>query len=601
MVSVQFANQLGWYAFISLLLLALLYLIRPKPRETTIPSLMFFIKTSGITKQNSFLRNFINNLLFLLQFLAISLLAFALTAPFISVPKESVEQDTVIVLDISASMQTQQNSETRFEKAVSMAKEKTAARTSIVLASNIPIVALEKGTKDKALNILSSISAKDTSSNIGDAMLMAANILGNKGKVIVISDMKPTDGLDIEAAKKALSSRGLDVELITVGGKAENIAIIDLKITKREIKAYVKNYGSKAKLITLALSDQKSKINAARNILPNSVEVFTFETPIGISELRIEEKDDLNADNTAYIIGPNTKKIRTLLITSIEHSNIRTALESSPDIELKTVNPPVIPSLDYDIVVMNGFSTELLLPGFFDDLSNKVKTGADVIIAAQENLDKANFKLMPVKLGNIKKNETEIEVLIDNQFTAGIEFGTISKYFEAKIQDSTPVLTAGNETPLMAVREEGNGKVVYYGIFDEASEFRNSVTYPIFWNKLVNYLYSSQDLSELNTKTDKIMAMEKQKAETPYGEIETSRLFFDKAGIYKIGDKRISAALLNEKESDVSSESSSMLQEGEQPKKSEEMARKSFLQLIAAIALFVIMLELLIAKIRGDI
>ncbi len=600
MVAVHFANQMGWYAFISLLVLILLYLIRPKPKDTTIPSLMFFIKTSGATKQNSFLRNLINNLLFLLQLLALSALAFALTYPYINVPRESIDQDTVIVLDISASMQARQDGGTRFEKAVSIAGREAGRSTSIVLASSIPIVALEKGSREKALNMLSSIQAKDSTSNIGDAMLMAGTILGNKGRVVVISDMKPTDGLDIEAAKKALTARGLEVELFDVGGEADNVGIINLEVTKRETRAFVRNFGSEAKKISLVLSGDR-KVRQERTVLPNSVELFSFETPPGISELRIEQEDALEADNIAYIVGPKTKKIRVLLVTNAEAGSVRTALEASPDIDLKVSVPPVTPSLDYDVVVLNRFSTDLLLPGFFEDLSGKVGKGSDAVITAQPSLEKINFKLMPVKLGKIISNETEIEKEIENEFTAGIEFGAASQYYEAYPQDSTALLSASDGTPLLAIREEKSGAVIYYGIFDESSDFKSSVSYPIFWNKMVNYLYSSQDLGELNTRTEKILPLEEQKVSTPYGVIETSRLFFDEAGIYTISGKEVAANLLNEKESDLSPAPEMSKAEQIFGKKSEEMGEKSFVTALALAGLILVFCELFIAKVRGDL
>lgn len=597
----HFANQLGWYAFISLLVLILLYLIRPKPKDTTIPSLMFFIKSSGMTKQNSFLRNLMNNLLFLLQFLALSLIAFALTYPFINVPKESVQQNTVIVLDVSASMQAQENGISRFETALSRAREQVASSTSIVLASNIPIVALDQGNKERALNILSSVQAKDTSSNVGDSMLMAGSILGNKGKVVIISDMKTTDGLDIEAAKKALVSRGLDVELIDVGERGDNTGIVELEITKREVRAFVKNFGDNSKSITLIHTGNEKTVRQERVVLAHSLELFTFEMQAGLSTIEIEQDDALEVDNKVYIAGPTSKRIRVLLVTNAESGSIRTALESSPDIELKIAEPPVIPDLDYDVIVLNKFTNDLILPGFFEDLSDRVAKGTNVIITAQPGLEKVNFELMPVKATILVQNETEILKTIDNQFTSDIDFGRTTQYYKATLQESTMLLSSTDNTPMLALRDEKEGSVLYYGIFDEASDFKSSVSYPLFWNKAVNYLYNSQDLGELNTKTDKILPIEEQKVQTPQGAIETNRLFFDKAGFYTLGEKKISANLLNEKESDLTSAQVSEPVTGGPTKTEEEMVRQSFVTLLSACALLFIFAELLLAKIRGDL
>ncbi|MFH1181781.1 MAG: BatA domain-containing protein, partial [Candidatus Woesearchaeota archaeon] len=77
-----FDNPLGWYAFASLLVLIILYLIRPKPRQKTVSSLMFFIKDKGFLRHSMLLRRLLHNLLLLLQLLAVLLLCFSITAPY---------------------------------------------------------------------------------------------------------------------------------------------------------------------------------------------------------------------------------------------------------------------------------------------------------------------------------------------------------------------------------------------------------------------------------------------------------------------------------------------------------------------------------------
>src|SRR3989344_3788240 len=104
----EFGNFLGFYAFTSIAILILVYLIRPKPKDVTIPSLMFIMKDTGVTKQSTFFRRMITNLLFLIQLLALALLAFALTWPLVKIKYDTTAGNTVVVLDVSASMQARE-------------------------------------------------------------------------------------------------------------------------------------------------------------------------------------------------------------------------------------------------------------------------------------------------------------------------------------------------------------------------------------------------------------------------------------------------------------------------------------------------------------
>ena len=55
-------NPLGLYALIGLLILILIYLIRPKPIQKTIPSLIFLTKDKGKSKKESFFQKLLRGI-----------------------------------------------------------------------------------------------------------------------------------------------------------------------------------------------------------------------------------------------------------------------------------------------------------------------------------------------------------------------------------------------------------------------------------------------------------------------------------------------------------------------------------------------------------
>src|SRR3989344_5097856 len=98
------ASQIGLWSFLALVPFIILYLIRPKPKEMTLPSLMFLLKLKGSTAKTSFLKNILKDLLFLLQLLALCLLALSVADPFTEVSKLVSTTNVALVIDTSASM-----------------------------------------------------------------------------------------------------------------------------------------------------------------------------------------------------------------------------------------------------------------------------------------------------------------------------------------------------------------------------------------------------------------------------------------------------------------------------------------------------------------
>ncbi len=597
----NFDNPLGWYAFLAIIPLVIMYLRRPRPLDQTIPSLMFYIKRTGLNKKNILFRQLIKDFLFLIQLLALTALAFALTAPYLETNKTFFAQDTVLVIDASASSQTKIGSTTRFDKEIAEAKTYLEGKISIIVAENVPVLVLEKGGKQKALQTLSTIQPKDTPSNLGEAMLLAADIV-ERGKVVVLSDFIHTEGQDPLIAQRAITSKGAEIELVDVSGEAENFGIIDLLIDKHKAEVKIKNFNKEEKKLTLLISNKGKGTEYKRTVPARSVEIIEFDTPAGLTRLSIKEKDDLMVDNEAFISAPENKKISTLLVTNREKSYLQTALSASPDIDLTIYEPPVIPKLDFDVIIFYSVNTDFLMPSFFPEIKEKVDAGAAFIVVVQDDLSKLNFDL-PVEIKK-SKGTSKANTKIVNQLTRDLDFGVVSKYFEADAKNNTiTIVEADDSSPLITLKEQNDGMIIYYGLFDDYSDFKSLTGYPIFWNNLLSFLTKTENINDYNTKTGKIESINKQKVNTPSGTIETSKLFFDKTGFYELSQRTIAANLINEKESDVSkkesfSEKSSTLFIDEEAK---EKQKKELQQLIIAFALFMVFLEMLYIKYRGDI
>ncbi len=621
----EFANTMGLFALLGLIPFIILYLRKPKPQDKIIPSLMFVLQNKKNSKQYALLRKFLTNLLFFIQLIALLALSLAVAEPFIRINYDVSLENTVAVLDASASMQAEEGGISRFEEAVKEAKKAFSGKNSIILAENAPLIILEDEDEKTASSFIDTIGSRATTTNLGDAILMAKDILGERsGRIVVISDFSNLDGPDLLAVKKAVSSEEVVVKFVDVSNEAENAGIVQMDVGKHNIRIFVKNFNPVEKQIRLKLVKGGDVLaeSGAIKVLPNSVESFLFdETPTGVSSIVLEPKDDLNVDNTVYISAPLKKKVDVLLITNKDNTNLEHALLSSRDIALNVVNPPVltlntkgerIEPLEHDVIIVHRINNvgrrDGILPGTFQDLSNYVKNGGKLVITAQEDLDKINkADLDIVELNKLTDDTKRVCVDIINEITKDFGrvecFSTVSRYFDASPAKDTIIMASIDDTPMLAFKEHFKGNIFYYGIIDDSSDFKTLPSYPIFWSSLVNFMAETEDINEFNVKTGKVAAINEQTFKTPSFSIKGSKVIFDEAGIYEFNGKKLAANLLDEAESDVP-KGSALKEESESAEALKEEGRQTNLSLSPLLLILVFLLlcfEIFYIKRRGDL
>jgi len=593
--------MLGLLALISLIPLILLYLIRPKPQTIEIPSLMFFIKSSGRNKLSSFFKKFIRDWLFLIQLLILLLLALSIAQPFTNYQHDITAQNTVIVLDASASMQTMEGKYSRFDKAKDKAKSMLGAKNTIILAKEIPSIVVKEATSSEAAKYLNKAYPTESTSRIGDSIILAGEALGKEGAVIVLSDFINTGGQDPNIAKSILESKGLVVNFVNVAEKkASNIGIIDLEADREEATVYVKNFDDVARIATLKVGDVQKELNLGAK----SSETFTFKTPNGITQMLLIAEDDFKIDNLAYLSTPEREKTKAALVTNNASVFLKNALEASGDVQVTVTKPPVIPVEGYDVYILHNIDMNEILPGTFDALYHAVENGASLVVHVQSNSDKINYKkLLPLKItGKGDGGFVSVEQL--NKFTKNIDFGSMLSHFKTTGQKSgfTTIVSMGNDT-IISLGKAGSGKIVYYGILENTADFKYSPSYPIFWTEMLRYLTGQLDLKNMNYFTKDMLLLEgEQKIKTPIKTVKQATIMLENTGIYELEDRKIASNLLDEKESEINAKTIIGAKSTEFELKPVKETRKLELEpLLILAAGFIILLELMYIKMRGDV
>ncbi|MBI2564648.1 BatA domain-containing protein [Candidatus Woesearchaeota archaeon] len=603
----NFGNLFGLYALLTIVPLILLYLIRPKPKMMTIPSLMFFLKMSGANRITSFFKQLTRDWLLFIQLLILLLLALAFTEPFTYYTHDVSSANTIIVLDVSASMQAKEGSLTRFEKAKSFAKELLGASNTIVLAKYYSEVGVQDVSRSDAVKYLNTLQPYESPTRLGDAILTAGGILEKKGtsegRIIVISDFLNTEGQDATTTRAVLQSKNMLIDFINVAeqGEKENVGFIDLFIDRDSTTAYIKNFAGKEKTITLTVGNLTKNINMAAK----AVEPFSFQTVGGVTKLQITPFDEFPVDNELFVSAPKTLKVPVQFISNDKSEFLYQALEASRIAQVDVAEPPIVPKGGYQIFILNNVDPREILTGTMEELSREVENGASIIITAQKNMNEIDYSpILPLTSKGLGKAK---DLLIQqiNRFTKNIEFGSVKEFIQLSEEHGlTPIISADSDV-IVGLAKKGSGKILYYGILESANEFHFSPGYPIFWTEIIKFLTEKQDLESLNDRTkNTIFPGVKMPVDSPRGRLPPApAVFLENQGLYHLGDVTIAVNLLNEQESEVS-----VLEKGEYeltPKSYElmpvEEKRKFEIDMILIIlGSLILFFELVYVKQRGD-
>ncbi len=598
MAPFELANPAGLYALLALVPLILLYLIRPRPKQMNIPSLMFFLHSSGSKRLTSFLQHITHDWLFLIQLILLLALALTWSQPFSTYQHDITASNTVIVLDVSASMQTEENGGTRFDYAVSAAKKVLGSKNTIILAKDTPYLALQDASADDAIRFLNALEPRETTSRIGEAIIMAGEAL-SEGRVVVISDFINTGGQDPDIAKAVLETKKLVVDFINIAGeKKKNIGIIQIDAAADETTIYVKNYNDQQAQVPLQIGGTRETLT----ISGKGTETYSFKTPPGVNKIEIGANDDFPTDNVAYLSAPAGGKAKVLLVSNNVSQFLRNGLIAAGEIDLQVTAPPIVPDGDFDVIIINNIDRDEVLPGTFEDILTKVEAGATAIVALQDDSSRIDYRgLLPVKLGE-KTDGGFVNIEQLNRFTKNIDFGKSNSIINAELLGDQTIIATINAQPAITLKKQGAGKIIYFGIPEDA-DFKFSPHYPIFWTELMKFVTEQQDVRNLNLKTGETMLLDREQSiRTPSKTVKRAVLVLDEAGVYELEDRTIAVNLVNDFESNINAEKKIGVKSTEYELRPVKETRKLPWELyLLALALALIVFEVFFIKYRGDL
>jgi hypothetical protein len=479
------------FAFLAVVpLIILLHTLRYRRRDVQISTLFLWERVLREAHGTLGIRRLVQNLPLLLQILLAVLLAVALAQPALT-KAVTESKDIILVLDVSASMQTRTPSGTRFaqaqKQALSIVDALPSDRQMALIAAGHQPQVLVFFTREKELlrQAITAARVSDAPGNMREAVLLALSFTqGNKAQeVVVIGDGAYGQLTALDFPRDQLRHMRID-------GGEKNVGITRLAFRRMpgaheqyEALIAVKNFSKQPVDTPVHLTMRQRRLFERQLTLqPGQEEVIVtaLSGPLkGVAEAELPIQDDLDLDNRAY--GVIDAKTQTwILLVGESNFFLERLLTSLPGV-LVNVSPEVsaeaLPRLleANHLIIFNGVQPPPLRDGNFlliNTTPRDARVERNGVVTQPEVLDwDVNHPLLRfVDLTDIRIEEA------------------LAVHPQAGAQS----LVHGTGTSLLSVIEEPRLRLVTLAFDPMRSDLPLRVAFPVLINNLLHWLNPHQ-------------------------------------------------------------------------------------------------------------
>ena len=579
----HFLNPSAFYLLAFLPIVVLLHFLKLRRQRHVVPSVMLWLEAIEDMKANVPLQRLRNSLLLPLQILFLLVVVGGVARPALRQPGALSEQ-SIVIIDKSASMGATDLEKTRLDAAKAEALKlinRLGANGQMMImdtsrSRNIRQVFTSDTEKlRQAVENLSVVHIPPTLKAAFDSAAVYVSVPGAQVSqnpdavgVVFISDNFGTF---------PNSANPFQLEKIGLGNRSENIAIVQLSVTRAltppnryQVLVGVQSFADTPKEFQVQLGiEGKSFFEDESVALPpkeTTSILFSLEDDERfygqVVTVRLDIDDDLTVDNIAVAILPPPSKWKVLLVSDRNQPSLAAILKTDPHVILNQVQ-----TSDYhgaggnDILIFDQFVPDPLPEGNIVFLNPT-----------------SGFPFMPIQKSSqptqiIGQHPTH-EVMRD--------VSLIDLEVKASLQIQLPLwgipLIETNQTPLIWLGEQDNQKVIVFAFdpFDpDVSNFATSIpSAPILMSQFLEWLgTATSPIQPHLVKTGEPVRIypehpsevERITVKTPDGDVQElrvqdSRIVFTdttQVGVYTVfvdGELfgRFAANLLNSQESDLS-------------------------------------------------
>ncbi len=317
----SFLNPLGFLALLAIPVLIIIYIIKSKYTEQTIPSTYLWELSERFLKRKNPLKAITGILSLILQILAVVFVALAIAHP-VFIIKDGAN-DYCFILDSSGSMNVQVDGKTRFEDGKNSIKNiiNSAAdgSTYTLISAGDATDVVFRGLDDKrsALNQLDQISASYVYSGLDEALTLSQQYFEQN------SSMKFYLVTDKEFENTA------NITCIQAGGGNVNYGLSDVEYnfsisgeqTTTAVTGTAWSYTGAATLTVELFVDEATSAAASAQVQTDGTSGAEFKLTIphasfGSLTVRIKEQDNLSLDNGVKLYANSGGESYKVLLVS---------------------------------------------------------------------------------------------------------------------------------------------------------------------------------------------------------------------------------------------------------------------------------------------
>ncbi|MDE7265176.1 MAG: BatA and WFA domain-containing protein, partial [Clostridia bacterium] len=387
-------NPLGLLALLAIPVLILIYIIKSKYTEQTIPSTYLWELSEKFLKRRNPISKVAGIISLILQILVVLFIAIAISNPVFAI--RGAAYDYCFILDGSGSMSIEQNGSTRFELAKReidgvISDSAEGCSYTLVFVGDVTNI-VYKGIEDKvqAKELLNALKPSYSSNGVESALAQAQEYFNenNALKVYLVTDK------DYEKTS--------NVQVINVSSGAENYALSDVNFTLSDnvltVGGKAVSYESAATLnIELYLDGSREVTKSITVDIADKLQFtdFSFDEieADSLQSVRvvITNKDALALDNEIILFSEEYENSFTVLLVKGNEMGsflLLSLLSSNPNAQVTSVDGTDYATINqsYDLYVFDTFTPEEL-----------PSDGAVWFVNPQKTLDKTGFSVQSVE------------------------------------------------------------------------------------------------------------------------------------------------------------------------------------------------------------
>lgn len=488
------APWIGLLAALTLPVVVLLYFLRLKRRQLTIPSNILWQRSFLDLRANTPFQRLRRNLLMFLQLLIFACLALALAQPLVTAAAAG-GRSIVLVIDISASMSVRELEGTRLDEAKRKCDEiidgMSSSDQAMVVTFHRRAETLEPFNSAKGLlrEAIGKLRTRDTGTDLREAIIVASGAVKSAAEpeVYVISD----GGFGRLPAMP--EGAELPIRVVLVGAERANVGITACDVRSPpqpgagpEVFVAVENVGEQPAATTVEvrlggkLLESRALELAAGRVEPVVVPLASGAQ--GLCEVRLTSKDAFAADDIVRTWIEPERKFRVTLVADGNWA-LERLLPVMPQIEASKVRP-------------EDFLSEGPMAG--------VSVAPDVIILdtpaarAATTLQPGNYLMLGgAKLPSIVQDAEDLKwpTVLDwdrtHPLTRFLTFSHLNvvaaRHWE--LPDEAKVIVEAERGPLVATLVNGGVRIVLLSFdpFTE-SDWMLRRSYPLFMANCIEWL-----------------------------------------------------------------------------------------------------------------